>query len=76
MMNRKMLMGLGVGAALAYLASPESRRRRMRTGFTRAGQRARDAFASVRRGFPGRASTMNNETQAQWSSTAPGLSSR
>lgn len=77
MMSRKMLMGLGVGAALAYLASPQSRRNQMREQFVRAGQKARDAFdTAVRRGFSARTSPLSNNTQAHWSSTAHGASTR
>ena len=76
MMSRKMLMGLGIGAALAYLASPQSRRNQMRAQFRHAGQQARDAFESVRRGFPGRTSVTPRDTQAHWSGNAHGASTR
>jgi uncharacterized membrane protein YccC len=76
MMSRKMLMGLGVGAALAYLASPQSRRNQMRDQVKRAGQQARDAFDKVRRGLPSRVSAMRGNTQAHWSSSLQGVSSR
>jgi len=77
MMSRKMLMGLGVGAALAYFASPQSRRNQMREQFMRAGQKARDAFdTAVRRGFSARTSPLSNNTQAHWSSTGQRASTR
>ena len=77
MMNRKMLMGLGLGAAVAYFASPQSRRNQMREQFMRAGQKARDAFdTAVRRGFSARTSPLSDNTQAHWSSTAPRVSTR
>jgi hypothetical protein len=78
MMNRKMLMSLGVGAALAYLASPQSRRNQMRDQFMRASQQARDAFAKVYRGFPARTPAVHANNQAYWngSASAQGASSR
>ena len=77
MMSRKMLMGLGVGAALAYFASPQSRRNQMREQFMRAGQKARDAFdTAVRRGFSARTSPLSNNTQAHWNSPAQRASTR
>ena len=76
MMSRKMLMGLGVGAALAYFASPQSRRNQMRDQFVRAGQQARDAFAKAYRGFNGRTSAMSEDTQAHWNGTPQRMSPR
>ena len=77
MMSRKMLMGLGVGAALAYFASPPGRRNQMREQFMRAGRKTRDAFdTAVRRGFSARTSPLSNNTQAHWSSTAQRASTR
>ena len=75
-MSRKMLMGLGVGAALAYLASPQSRRDQMRSQFMRAGQQARDAFDKVRRGLPSRVSALRTDSQAYWSQSPQSVSSR
>ena len=48
MMSRKMLLSLGVGAAVAYFAHPQAgsrRRAQFKDQFMRAGQQARDAFA-------------------------------
>ena len=74
MMSRKMLLGLGVGAALAYFAAPQAgsrRRAQARDQFKRAGQKARDAFASTRRDLTNRASSMVAETQERWRATKP-----
>jgi hypothetical protein len=76
MMSRKMLLGLGVGAAVAYFASPQSRRAQVKDQFMRASRNARQAFDSTRRGLVDRTSSMIADTQAHWSAKPQGASSR
>jgi hypothetical protein len=76
MMNRKVLLGLGVGAAIAYFTSPQGRREQMKSQFMRAGETARKAFDSTRRGVTEKASSMIGYTQANWNATPDRMSSR
>lgn len=76
MMSRKMLLGLGVGAAVAYFAAPQRRRAQMKDQFTRVSEKARKAFDSTRRGVSERASNMVGYTQANWNATPQRMSSR
>jgi hypothetical protein len=69
MMNRKVLLGLGVGAAIAYFTSPQRRREQMKGQFMRVGETARKAFDSTRRGVTEKASSMIGYTQANWNAT-------
>jgi hypothetical protein len=69
MMNRKMLLGLGIGAAVAYFTSPKSRRAQMKDQFMRASETARKAFDSTRRDVTARASSVMDNAQAHWNTT-------
>jgi hypothetical protein len=75
-MSRKMWMGLGVGAALAYFASPRSRRAQFNQQFMRAGEKARQAYESTRRVVADRTASMIDNSHTQWSSKPQGVSSR
>jgi hypothetical protein len=76
MMSRKMLLGLGVGAAVAYFTSPQRRREQIKSQLMRASETARKAFDSTRRGVSDRASNMVGYTQANWNATPQRMSSR
>jgi len=79
MMSRKMLLSLGVGAALAYFAAPQAgsrRRAQVKDQFMRAGQKARDAFAATRKRVADRRAGMNVSTHERWSGNAYEASSR
>ena len=78
MMSRKMLLSLGVGAAVAYFAHPQAgsrRRAQFKDQFMRAGQQARDAFAATRRDLAGRTSGMRADIQ-RWNEKPYEVSSR
>ena len=78
MMSRKMLLSLGVGAAVAYFAHPQAgsrRRAQFKDQFMRASQKAREAFAATRRDLAGRASEMSAGAQ-RWSEKPYEVSSR
>ena len=68
-MNKKMLLGLGIGAAVAYFTSPQRRREQMKGQFVRAGETARKAFDTTRRGVSEKASSIIGYTQANWNAT-------
>jgi hypothetical protein len=80
MMSRKTLLGLAVGAAVAYFASPQAgtrRRAQAKDQFMRAGQKARDAFAATRRNLADRTSgMMASTTPRSWSANTYEASSR
>lgn len=79
MMSRKMLLGLGVSAALAYFASPQAGRRRraqVKDQFIRAGQKARDAFAATRGDLGHRTSGVIAGMQERWSAKPHAVTSR
>ena len=76
MTNRKMLLGLGVGAAIAYFTSPKRRREQMKDQFMRASETARKTFDSTRRRVSQEASTMLDNTRAHWDATPQRVSSR
>ena len=75
-MNRKMLMGLGIGAAVAYFTSPQRRREQIKGQLMRAGETARKAFDSTRRGVSQSASNVAGYTQTNWNGTPQRMSSR
>jgi len=78
MMSRKMLLSLGVGAAVAYFAHPQAgsrRRAQFKDQFMRASQQARDAFGATRRDLAARASDMSAAAQ-RWSEKPYEVSSR
>jgi hypothetical protein len=78
MMSRKMLLSLGVGAAVAYFAHPQAgsrRRAQVKDQFMRASQKTRDAFAATRRDLASRTSGMSAGTQ-RWSEKPYEVSSR
>jgi hypothetical protein len=76
MMNRKMLLGLGIGAAVAYFTSPPARRAQMKDQFVRGSEAARKAFDSTRRTVTDRATSMIGYTQSNWKATPERMSSR
>ena len=79
MMSRKMLLGLGVSAALAYFASPQAGRRRraqVKDQFIRAGQKARDVFADTRRDLGHRTSGVIAGMQERWNAKPHAVTSR
>jgi hypothetical protein len=79
MMSRKMLLSLGVGAALAYFASPQAgsrRRAQAKDQLMRVGQKARDAFASTRRSLADRTTSTIAGAQQRWSATTHEFSAR
>ena len=75
-MNRKMLLGLGIGAAVAYFTSPQARRAQMKDQVVRGTEAARKALDSTRRSVTERASSMIGYTQANWKETPERMSSR
>jgi hypothetical protein len=75
-MSRKMLLGLGVGAAIAYFTSPKRRRDQMKDQFMRASETARKAFDSTRRRVSDRTSSLMDNTRAHWDTTPQRVSSR
>jgi hypothetical protein len=78
MMSRKMLLSLGVGAAVAYFAHPQAgsrRRAQFKDQFMRASQKARDAFWRYARDLAARASDMSAAAQ-RWSEKPYEVSSR
>jgi hypothetical protein len=79
MMSRKMLLSLGVGAAIAYFAHPQAgsrRRAQVKDQFRRASQKAREGFAATRRNVADRTSGMVASTHDRWNGTAFDASSR
>jgi len=79
MMSRKMLLSLGVGAALAYFAHPQAgsrRRAQIKDQFMRASQKARDRFAATRRDLASRTSGMVASTHERWGAKPYEASSR
>jgi hypothetical protein len=76
MMSRKMLLGLGVGAAIAYFTSPKRRRDQVKDQFMRASETARKAFDSTRRRVTDRTSSLMDNTRTHWDATPQRVSSR
>ena len=78
-MSRKMLLSLGVGAALAYFAHPQAgnrRRAQFKDQLRRASQKARDGFTATRRNLADRTSGMVARTQDHWNAQPYDVSSR
>ena len=78
-MNRKMLLSLGVGAALAYFASPQAgsrRRAQVKDQFKRASQQARSAFAATRKDLASRTEGMIASTQERWNAKPHAVTAR
>jgi hypothetical protein len=69
MSMRDLMMGMAIGAAVAFLVDPESgRRRRARTRdqFVRAGRRTRNAMGSTARHLANRGSGFITATRGRW----------
>jgi hypothetical protein len=68
MVTKVVLMGAGIGAALAFIADPRGGRRRAlaRDQFVRAGHRARAAFDSTARDIANRTSGIVAAARGRW----------
>jgi gas vesicle protein len=73
MVTRDMLLGLGIGAALAFIADPQTGRRRralIRDRVVRASRKTRDALDATARDVANRTSGIVASARGRWSETS------